>query len=201
MSCRSRKTGRIMKTRKRFDISVLYVEDEALTREEIHQLLQRRVRELVVARNGDEGIELFRQRNPDLVVTDILMPVRDGLSMTREIRLLNKDVPVIVTTAHSEATYMMDAIDAGVDQYVIKPVESKKLFSAIEKCAELIESRKAAKLYQEERERLVGELQEALARVKAPERTSAHLRFLQEDPGRQGLLESNRIIYKGAFRG
>ena len=113
-----------------------------------------------------KGLELFRQRNPDLVVTDILMPVRDGLSMTREIRLLNKDVPVIVTTAHSEATYMMDAIDAGIDQYVIKPVESEKLFGAIEKCAELIGARKAAKLYQEERERLVAELQEALARVK-----------------------------------
>jgi YesN/AraC family two-component response regulator len=158
--------GRIVKTRKQFDISVLYVEDEALAREEVHQLLQRHVREIIVAQNGDEGLELFRQRNPDLVVTDILMPVMDGLRMAGEIRSINNDVPVIVTTAYSETPYMMDAIDAGVDQYVIKPVQAEKLFVALEKCAERIESRKAAKRHHEERDRLINELQVALAKVK-----------------------------------
>ena len=94
------------------------------------------------------------------------MPVMDGLKMVKEIRTSNRDVPVIVTTAYSETSYMIDAIDANVDQFVIKPIELKKFFAALEKCAELIESRKAAKRHEEEREKLIGELQEALAKVK-----------------------------------
>lgn len=155
-----------MKSRKQFDISVLYVEDEDLTREEIHKLLQERFREVFVAQNGAEGLEQFRKNGPDLVVTDILMPVMDGLKMAKEIRSFNKDVPIIVTTAHSETSYMIDAIDANVDQFVIKPIELKNFFAAMEKCTEIIESRKAAKRHEEEREKLINELQEALAKVK-----------------------------------
>jgi len=155
-----------MKPLRQFDISVLYVEDEDLTREEVHQLLRERFRTVFVAQNGAEGLELFRKNDPDLVVTDILMPVMDGLKMAKEIRAHNKDVPIIVTTAHSETSYMIDAIDASVDQFVMKPIELKKLFAAMEKCAELVKSRKAAKKHEEEREKLIGELQEALAKVK-----------------------------------
>ena len=155
-----------MKSRKQLDISVLYVEDEDPTREAVHQLLQERFREVFVARNGVEGLEQFRKKNPDLLVTDIMMPVMDGLKMVRKIRERNKDVPIIVTTAYSETSYMIDAIDASVDQFVIKPLELNKLFASMEKCAELIESRKAAKRHEEEREKLIEELQEALARVK-----------------------------------
>ena len=149
-----------------FDISVLYVEDENSTRDEIHQLLQGRFREVFVAQNGAEGLELFRKNGPDLVVTDILMPVMDGLKMVKEMRTCNKDVPIIVMTAYGETSYMMDAIDANVDQFVTKPIELKKFFTALEKFAEIIESRKAAKRHEEEREKLIGELQEALAKAK-----------------------------------
>lgn len=155
-----------MNAHAQYDISVLYVEDENFSREEIHQLLQTRVRQVYVAQNGAEGLELFRKNGPDLVVTDILMPVLDGLKMVKEIRTHNRNIPIIVTTAYSETSYMMDAIDAGIDQYVIKPIELEKFFAAIEKCAEIIGSRKAAKRHQEERERLIGDLQEALAKVK-----------------------------------
>ncbi len=155
-----------MKSPKQFDISVLYVEDEDLTREEVRELLQERFREVFVARNGAEGLEQFRENNPDLVITDILMPVMDGLTMVKEIRAFNQGVPVIVTTAYSETSYMIDAIDANVDQFVIKPIELKKFFAAIKKCTEIIESRKASKRHEEEREKLIGDLQEALSKVK-----------------------------------
>jgi sigma-B regulation protein RsbU (phosphoserine phosphatase) len=166
LNCRIREERCIVNAQMPYDISVLYVEDEDFSREEIHQLLQTRVRQVFVAQNGAEGLELFRKNGPDMVITDILMPVLDGLKMVKEIRTDNRNIPVIVTTAYSETSYMISAIDAGVDQYVIKPIELEKLFAAIGKCAELIESRKAAKRYQEDRERLIGELQEALAKVK-----------------------------------
>ncbi len=151
---------------KPFDLSVLYVEDEAITREEILQFLKRRVRDVFVARDGNEGLELFRQKRPDLVITDIRMPHLDGLKMAKAIRAFDHEVQIIVTTAHSDASSMMEAIDAGVDQYVLKPIVMKKLISAIGKCSQLIAYRRSAKQHLEERERLITELQEALAKVK-----------------------------------
>ena len=182
-----------MKSRKQYDISVLYVEDEDLTREEIHQLLQERCQEVFVARNGAEGLEQFRKKHPDLVVTDILMPVMDGLKMAKKIRTWNKDVPIIVTTAYSETTYMIDAIDANVDQFVFKPIALKKLFSAIEKCAEIIQSRKAAQRHGEEREKLIEELQGALAKVKLLSGLlpiCASCKKIRDDKGYWNQLES-----------
>jgi phosphoserine phosphatase RsbU/P len=182
-----------MKSRKQYDISVLYVEDEDLTREEIHQLLQERCQEVFVARNGAEGLEQFRKKHPDLVVTDILMPVMDGLKMAKKIRTGNKDVPIIVTTAYSETTYMIDAIDANVDQFVFKPIVLKKLFAAIEKCAEIIQSRKAAQRHEEEREKLIKELQGALAKVKLLSGLlpiCASCKKIRDDKGYWNQLES-----------
>jgi YesN/AraC family two-component response regulator len=155
-----------MSAEKRFDLAILYVEDDASTREEVREILRDRAREVHVAQNGAEGLELFRRHAPDLVVTDIRMPVMDGLQMARAIRAQGSDVPVIVTTAYSDASFLLDAIDIGIDQYVMKPIAMRKLTAAIEKCATIIENAEAVKRHHEERERLIGELQAALARVK-----------------------------------
>lgn len=156
-----------MPDRKQFDLTLLYVEDEGPAREEIVRLLRRRVKEVLVAENGAEGLELFRQRGPDLVVTDIRMPVLNGLGMAREIKALDSDAKIIVTTAHSDSAYLVEAIETGIDHYVIKPIEAERLFAAIAKSAEVIEFRRAARRHEEERERLIAELQQALASVKA----------------------------------
>ena len=145
---------------------MLYVEDDSSTREEVIEILQRRVREVLSARDGKEGLTIFREHKPDLVVTDIRMPAMDGLKMARAIREENKGALIIITTAHSDIPYMLEAIDIGVDQYVIKPVSIDKLTVAIAKCAEIVEYRRAHKRYLAEREALIGELQEALAKVK-----------------------------------
>ena len=148
------------------DISVLYVEDDPATREELVEILQRRVREVCTARDGSEGLALYRERAPDLVVTDIRMPVMDGLTMARTIRKENRGALIIVTTAHIDTPYMLDAIAIGVDQYVVKPVNVEKLDGALDKCAEIIEYRRAHKQYLAERDKLITELQKALAEIK-----------------------------------
>ena len=155
-----------MNENKLLDLSVLYVEDEDTTREEIGLFLKRRVRKLVTAKNGEEGLTLFRAERPELVVTDILMQGMDGLQMARLMRDEYKGISIIVTTAFTETTYMVDAIDMAVDQYVIKPIDAGKLSAALEKCAELIEYRRAHKRYLAEREQLIAELQKALSEVK-----------------------------------
>lgn len=128
------------------DISVLYVEDELAAREASVAILRRRVREVLVAKDGREGLALFGQYRPDLIVTDIRMPIMDGLEMLRTIRAISSEVLVIVTSAHSDTHFLLDAIDLGVDQYVLKPVKVEKLIGAVAKCAGIVLARRAEKL-------------------------------------------------------
>ncbi len=155
-----------MNGRNLMDLSVLYVEDEPASREEVALFLKRRTKKLVTASNGEEGLARFHEERPDLVVTDIRMPVMDGLKMARLMRDEYKGIPIIVTTAYTETPYMVEAIDIAVDQYVVKPIDSGKLSAALEKCAEIIEYRRALKQYFAERERLITDLQKALSEIK-----------------------------------
>jgi len=155
-----------MDNEEQFEPRILYVEDEDAAREQILHLLSRRGREVTVAKNGKEGLALYRQQRHDLVVTDIRMPVMDGLTMAKEIKAISRDAKIIVTTAFTDISYLMDAIDLGIDQYVVKPVDIDRLLAAIDKCAENIQSRNLARRYQEEREELLQELQTALEKVK-----------------------------------
>ncbi len=148
------------------DLTVLYVEDEASTRELVSAMLQRRVKTLFVAENGQEGLARYREHAPDIVITDVKMPVMDGLEMARKIKEISRERMIIVTTAYHDSGHLMEAIDIGVDQYVLKPIETERLFSALHKCAAIALFDRETARRNEEREKLVGDLQEALAKVK-----------------------------------
>lgn len=148
------------------ELKILCVEDDTAAREQILRLLQRRGKEVIVGKNGKEGLALYREHSPEVVVTDIRMPVMDGLTMVREIKKISRDAKIIVITAFTDFSYLMDAIDLGVDQYVVKPIDIDKLLGAIDKCAENIASRTMARQYRDEREKLITELHTALDKVK-----------------------------------
>ncbi|MFM8333650.1 MAG: diguanylate cyclase domain-containing protein [Candidatus Methylumidiphilus sp.] len=116
-------------------VSVLYVEDDADIREQLRQFLIRRVGGLLTAENGAVGLALFRASQPDIVVTDILMPVMDGLAMVRAIRESAPRLPVIITTAFNETDFLLQAIDLAVDAYVLKPVNGARLEAVLCNCA------------------------------------------------------------------
>lgn len=150
----------------RLALKILYVEDENVAREQMSHILKRRAKELFVAKNGHEGLALFREHCPELVLTDIRMPGMDGLAMVKEMRRSCRDTKIIMTTAFTDLHYMIEAIDLGVDQYVVKPIDIDKLLAAIDKCAENIGQRNLARQFQAEREALLFELQAALEKVK-----------------------------------
>jgi putative two-component system response regulator len=112
-------------------LTVLYVEDEEEIRELLSRFLRRWVGTLNVAENGQQGLEAYRAQRPDVLVTDIRMPVMDGLDMAAAIRDEDGDVPIIVITAYSERDYFMRSIEIGVDKYVVKPVDTDLLLKAI----------------------------------------------------------------------
>lgn len=114
------------------------MEDEPSIRDGVQEMLSRRISRLFIASNGADGLELFMAEKPDIVITDIRMPRMNGLEMSRKIKEINKHVQVIVTSAHSDSSYFIDAIEIGVNQYVLKPISRDKLYEAIQKSYEVI---------------------------------------------------------------
>lgn len=127
-----------MSDNRRFNLKVLYVEDDEETRQGISETLKLRVSSLDMAKDGKEGLEKFSNGNYDVVITDIKMPVMNGLEMARQIRKLKRNTPIIITTAYNDNELLIECIDIGVNQFVMKPILLSKLMDALEKCMEWI---------------------------------------------------------------
>ena len=112
-------------------IRLLYVEDEESIRNILSRGIKRRVKELEVAVDGEDGFEKFKQFKPDIIVTDIKMPNMTGLEMSDKIREINKNIPIIITSAHGEVETLLEAIQKGINGYIIKPIDKDKLFDTI----------------------------------------------------------------------
>ncbi|EMU8042059.1 response regulator transcription factor [Campylobacter jejuni] len=111
------------------ELIILVVEDAIKTRESLINVLSERFSQVIGAQNGDEGPKKFK---PDLVITDIAMPIMDGLDMAREIKEISDDVPIVVLSAYSEKERLLRSIDIGIDKYLIKPVDIEELFKVLD---------------------------------------------------------------------
>jgi DNA-binding NtrC family response regulator len=116
-------------------LKILYVEDEPKLRERISIVLSMRFEHVISAVNGKEALDLFSRERPDIVVSDIKMPIMDGLEMTRRIRDIAPETPVILGTAFTETEYLLNAIELGVSAYVRKPIDCRKLVEIILRAA------------------------------------------------------------------
>src|SRR5450631_1324238 len=112
-------------------IKILYVEDEPDLRERIRIVLEMYFTHVIVASNGKNGLELFTRHLPDIAVSDIKMPVMDGLELTKHIRKIAPETPIILTTAFTETAYLLKAIELGVVAYVRKPLDCRLLVETI----------------------------------------------------------------------
>jgi len=122
------KTGEKMAT-------VLLVEDNDMNRDMLSRRLARRGYEVLIAVDGQQGIDEARRLSPDLVLMDMSLPVKDGWTATAELKAdpATRSIPVIGLTAHAMAGDRERAIEAGCDDYDTKPVELDRLLGKIEK--------------------------------------------------------------------
>ena len=118
-------------------LTVLYVEDEEFTREIFSNFMVRIFGEVVTAKNGVEGLAAYREQSPDIVITDIEMPLMDGIAMIKEIRNLDahKSVPIFVMTAVEQVEYLQRSSSLGGCEYVFKPLDPGNFAESLFTCA------------------------------------------------------------------
>ncbi len=121
--------------------SLLYIEDEVPMRQLVCSFLEEYFSEIYEADNGEMGLEILREKNPDIIMTDIEMPKMNGLVFCEKVRQTDLYTPIIVMTAYSQKEYLLKATELNLIKYLIKPVEEKKLFKALELCFERIEKK------------------------------------------------------------
>lgn len=116
--------------------SLLFVEDDSMVCQSIGRMIARQFPEVTVytAENGRKGLELFKEHMPEIVVTDINLPVMDGIEMAGEIKSIKRDTKFIVLTGYSDENHTSKFGEIGCEEYMVKPVDFDKLFAAIEKC-------------------------------------------------------------------
>ena len=144
---------------------VLYVEDDLLIQKIMIKYLKKLFLDIVVANDGVEGLEKYKIQNFDIVITDISMPKMNGLNMLKGIKEINKDQPIIITSAHSESKYMYGAIKMGIDGYILKPFDYEQLNNELYKIANRLkkfsENEQYKKNLKEMVEKKVSELNDA----------------------------------------
>ena len=110
--------------------TILIVEDTELNVDLLTQLLEEDYT-LLVARDGAEGVSLAREKNPDLILMDISLPILDGYEATRQIRETMKSTPIIGLSAHAMSGDAVRARESGCNDYLTKPVDDDLLLSKL----------------------------------------------------------------------
>lgn len=121
---------------------ILLVEDNEMNRDMLSRRLQRKNFELVIAVNGQQAIDIANSQNPDIILMDMELPIKDGWSATREIRK-NSATPIIALTAHALPGDREKSFAAGCNDYATKPIDFKHLLSLIHKYLDRAQRRDA----------------------------------------------------------
>jgi len=110
-------------------MKILVVDDEPQLRRALERALKIEGYEVELAADGEEALTMVASVNPDAIVLDVLMPVRDGLDVCRELRARDDHTPVLMLTARDAISDRVDGLDAGADDYVVKPFALEELLA------------------------------------------------------------------------
>jgi PAS domain S-box-containing protein len=161
---------------------ILVVDDDTVACAALEQSLRDAGFATSTARDGEEAITLVRRGPPDVVLTDLQMPLLDGAKLCQRLREVDCDLPVIVMTAHSSMQSVIECLRAGADDYLIKPLECDAILWCVERTlARRAERRERVELYRALNERLVLSSLREQEHAEAEARHCAQLRALLEN--------------------
>ncbi len=186
----------------KYEIKLLIVEDDNVIRSIYQRVLQNTVANILVAENGEEGYNIFLKENPDLILTDIKMPIMNGLDMINKIREENKAVRILIMSAYGESRYFINAIESGVKGFLTKPIKNEDLKKAVVEQASdilleknLVEAelkRRTAENEKEKSDKILNSLSEITATIFQQGLNDASIEFGLKQIGE--ATQSTRVV-------
>ena len=113
------------------NITILYIEDDELVRTQAVEYLSLIYANVLEAKNGQDALTVYKKHKPQIIISDIEMPKMNGLDLAKAIRKFDKKIPIIITTAHTQSEYLLEALELQLIKYIVKPVTTEKLKSAL----------------------------------------------------------------------
>jgi len=123
------------------NFTLLYIEDDLDAQERMKMMLEDDVKEFFQAYNGEEGLRVYEEKKPDIILTDVNMPVLDGLSMAKEIKQKDKQQPIIVMSAFDDRRTLLEAINIGIDYFTPKPIDMDIVYDRLNTIAEHLQNK------------------------------------------------------------
>ena len=136
------------------ECKILYCEDRDDIRKTFSIMLKGKADNIMYAEDGEIGLQMYNENMPDMIITDVEMPNKDGLEMIYEIRKTNPDIPIMITTSREDQGCMLDSIDIGVDKFIVKPVRKDMLLLSLHKMLKSLDDKRMADEYEKEKELL-----------------------------------------------
>jgi len=127
-------------------VNILYIEDDKGISEQFETLFRKVFKNLDVVNDGVKGLAKYNESLHDIVITDIEMPNMDGITLIKEIRKVNPEQLIVVTSAYNNSKYLQELIEHGVDKFILKPFDMSKLFRDIAKIVSIRYNKKRAEL-------------------------------------------------------
>lgn len=115
-------------------ITIVIADDEKLIRAGIKKIIEKSLAIpvcIIEAKNGEEALNICKEENPDLIITDIRMPKMDGIELMKNLSNLEEKPAIIVLSGFDDFSYAKEAISCGAISYILKPVDSQELITAI----------------------------------------------------------------------
>ena len=166
--------------------TLLYAEGEAGIQNNLNEIFQCLFKEIYLASNGEEALKLYHEKKPDLIITDIQMPKLTGIELLKQVRKRDSKTRVIITSAHTDLEYMLEATELHLVKYIVKPITESKIKDALEN---FIKSYEGSSIYN-----IIPSwsYDESLSLVKGPD--EEYLLTKKENIFLKLLLQKNRII-------
>lgn len=128
---------------KQKNIKILVVEDDDIARENEVEYLQEYFENIYEAKDAIEALKIYEQIQPSIIITDIQMPKLNGLEFVQRIREKNDEVQIIVLTAFCDKDYLLKAIELKLVKYLVKPINEKEFYKALQTCVNNLKSKKS----------------------------------------------------------
>lgn len=125
------------------NIKILVVEDDEIARENEVEYLQEYFENIYEAKDAFEALKIYEQIQPSIIITDIQMPKLNGLEFVQRIREKNDEVQIIVLTAFCDKDYLLKAIELKLVKYLVKPINEKEFYKALQTCANNLKNKKS----------------------------------------------------------